>query len=137
NLTRAAAEFAEDVELQRNGPDRTARGFFQFFFSGRRRHTRSYGDWSSDVCSSDLSAAMARWARIHDVPLLEATAGSDSELANEQIGRASCREREEVVGVFGSAHEQKQIADRAAADPCFSAAGQTQALTIADSGGNL
>src|SRR5207248_3630629 len=24
-----------------------------FFFSSRRRHTRSYGDWSSDVCSSD------------------------------------------------------------------------------------
>ena len=23
-------------------------------FSSRRRHTRSYGDWSSDVCSSDL-----------------------------------------------------------------------------------
>src|SRR5207248_7575029 len=22
--------------------------------SSRRRHTRSYGDWSSDVCSSDL-----------------------------------------------------------------------------------
>src|SRR5207248_7903171 len=28
--------------------------FFVFFFSSRRRHTRSYGDWSSDVCSSDL-----------------------------------------------------------------------------------
>src|SRR5437867_81248 len=26
----------------------------KFFFSSRRRHTRSYGDWSSDVCSSDL-----------------------------------------------------------------------------------
>src|SRR5437867_8204879 len=25
-----------------------------FFFSSRRQHTRSYGDWSSDVCSSDL-----------------------------------------------------------------------------------
>src|SRR6266516_4767583 len=25
-----------------------------FFFSSRRRHTSSYGDWSSDVCSSDL-----------------------------------------------------------------------------------
>src|SRR5207248_4825518 len=25
------------------------------FFSSRRRHTRSYGDWSSDVCSSDLT----------------------------------------------------------------------------------
>src|SRR6266487_2471416 len=28
-----------------------------FFFSSRRRHTRWTGDWSSDVCSSDLRAA--------------------------------------------------------------------------------
>src|SRR5437867_416714 len=28
---------------------------FFFFFSSRRRHTRSYGDWSTDVCSSDLA----------------------------------------------------------------------------------
>src|SRR5699024_12028840 len=28
--------------------------FFVFFFSSRRRHTRSKRDWSSDVCSSDL-----------------------------------------------------------------------------------
>src|SRR2546426_10868531 len=28
-----------------------------FFFSSRRRHTRLQGDWSSDVCSSDLHAA--------------------------------------------------------------------------------
>src|SRR5260221_10313404 len=27
-----------------------------FFFSSRRRHTRSLCDWSSDVCSSDLAA---------------------------------------------------------------------------------
>src|SRR5437764_10936924 len=27
---------------------------FNFFFSSRRRHTRYIGDWSSDVCSSDL-----------------------------------------------------------------------------------
>src|SRR5256885_9330703 len=26
-----------------------------FFFSSRRRHTRLQGDWSSDVCSSDLN----------------------------------------------------------------------------------
>src|SRR5256885_8396652 len=26
----------------------------RFFFSSRRRHTRLQGDWSSDVCSSDL-----------------------------------------------------------------------------------
>src|SRR3712207_7616996 len=28
---------------------------FFFFFSSRRRHTRYWRDWSSDVCSSDLS----------------------------------------------------------------------------------
>src|SRR6266536_1800872 len=30
---------------------------FSFFFSSRRRHTRSTRDWSSDVCSSDLQTA--------------------------------------------------------------------------------
>src|SRR6266566_9623335 len=30
-----------------------------FFFSSRRRHTRLQGDWSSDVCSSDL---------VHELP---------------------------------------------------------------------
>src|SRR5207249_9670289 len=31
--------------------------FISFFFSSRRRHTRSKRDWSSDVCSSDLQRA--------------------------------------------------------------------------------
>src|SRR3712207_7054841 len=34
------------------------RGAFCFFFSSRRRHTRYWRDWSSDVCSSDLVAAL-------------------------------------------------------------------------------
>src|SRR6266850_6084857 len=34
--------------------------FFFFFFSSRRRHTRLQGDWSSDVCSSDLGGAPRR-----------------------------------------------------------------------------
>src|SRR5437899_5331120 len=29
--------------------------YFFFFFSSRRRHTRCLSDWSSDVCSSDLT----------------------------------------------------------------------------------
>src|SRR5947207_11268479 len=29
-----------------------------FFFSSRRRHTRSLCDWSSDVCSSDLGTSI-------------------------------------------------------------------------------
>src|SRR5207249_5518977 len=32
---------------------------FYFFFSSRRRHTRSKRDWSSDVCSSDLPKTRA------------------------------------------------------------------------------
>src|SRR5256885_11467006 len=31
-----------------------------FFFSSRRRHTRLQGDWSSDVCSSDLEQITER-----------------------------------------------------------------------------
>src|SRR5437764_10959128 len=33
--------------------------FYFFFFSSRRRHTRYIGDWSSDVCSSDLYSGRA------------------------------------------------------------------------------
>src|SRR5438045_9789584 len=32
-----------------------------FFFSSRRRHTRCLSDWSSDVCSSDLSNMLPVW----------------------------------------------------------------------------
>src|SRR2546430_17307181 len=38
--------------------------FFFFFFSSRRRHTRFDCDWSSDVCSSDLS----RVRGLHSAP---------------------------------------------------------------------
>src|SRR3712207_8226296 len=31
---------------------------FLFFFSSRRRHTRYWRDWSSDVCSSDLARGL-------------------------------------------------------------------------------
>src|SRR5262250_2918500 len=39
---------------------------FFFFFSSRRRHTRYIGDWSSDVCSSDLQMRLLE--RIHSTP---------------------------------------------------------------------
>src|SRR5260221_14437338 len=47
-----------------------------FFFSSRRRHTRSLCDWSSDVCSSDLWLSRyqtAMW-RVRTVPLVIALA---------------------------------------------------------------
>src|SRR5207249_5043813 len=49
----------------RRRPWRKPRGRFPvkklrcFFFSSRRRHTRSKRDWSSDVCSSDLTIGKA------------------------------------------------------------------------------
>src|SRR5437867_9114303 len=42
---------------------------YAFFFSSRRRHTRSYGDWSSDVCSSDLYDYLLRGDTRADVRL--------------------------------------------------------------------
>src|SRR5699024_11559781 len=38
-----------------------------FFFSSRRRHTRSKRDWSSDVCSSDLHRQGASLFRLFQV----------------------------------------------------------------------
>src|SRR5699024_11277051 len=38
-----------------------------YFFSSRRRHTRSKRDWSSDVCSSDLFAYTAAYSGVRTV----------------------------------------------------------------------
>src|SRR5256885_12694983 len=49
------------------------------FFSSRRRHTRLQGDWSSDVCSSDLGIAMSHWYPLWYPPSPAALkAGSDA-----------------------------------------------------------
>src|SRR5699024_11435617 len=39
-----------------------------FFFSSRRRHTRSKRDWSSDVCSSDLDRLTSLAAKSLGIP---------------------------------------------------------------------
>src|SRR2546426_9101971 len=40
-----------------------------FFFSSRRRHTRLQGDWSSDVCSSDLRGPPSRYCSSRWFPI--------------------------------------------------------------------
>src|SRR5438876_8972858 len=56
----------------------------RFFFSSRRRHTRWTGDWSSDVCSSDLDGATEiptalRRDLAAAFPLLQLTLGARQE----------------------------------------------------------
>src|SRR5207249_9051384 len=56
---------------------------YAFFFSSRRRHTRSKRDWSSDVCSSDLGnrnrvGAPQSLAGFRIVAVKEATCGAVS-----------------------------------------------------------
>src|SRR5437764_1870334 len=97
-------------------------GRVYFFFSSRRRHTRYIGDWSSDVCSSDLAALQAGKHVYCEAPLAndleEARAIAQAaknalklnfqvglqnrsdphrhflvQFVRAEIGRASCRER--------------------------------------------
>src|SRR5260221_2967461 len=66
-----------------------------FFFSSRRRHTRSLCDWSSDVCSSDLykDNPMVVGADLHNEPHAPACWGCgqpaiDWQAAAERAGNA-------------------------------------------------
>src|SRR5574337_213308 len=49
---------------------------FVFFFSSRRRHTRLSGDWSSDVCSSDLPAISSSVVPFYSCPQSLPASGS-------------------------------------------------------------
>src|SRR5207248_7803308 len=104
-----------------------------FFFSSRRRRTRSYGDWSSDVCSSDLADRPAERFGLdlhrgscssqgQKAPVLtirrrpdwsrEVRARESASLASTtsrcEIGRASWREREGIYGVRGASTQKRQ-----------------------------
>src|SRR5256885_5696710 len=87
-----------------------------FFFSSRRRHTRLQGDWSSDVCSSDLHGLHSQYIPdpnaeighcVHRIAMHKSRpktlymqkhwdvmrTDDAGENWKEEIGRASCRER--------------------------------------------
>src|SRR5439155_11112517 len=85
-----------------------------FFFSSRRRHTRWPRDWSSDVCSSDLTRSFTGSSRaavpINSVESLKPSASrarvrsppvggqpGSIPLCTTEIGRASCRERVIII----------------------------------------
>src|SRR6516162_10618236 len=96
---------------------------FFFFFSSRRRHTRLQGDWSSDVCSSDLAAGGSVACSIgcqiaidlvnerggvggkYKVVPINADSQSKADVAINEVERLLGQEKVEIVnGVYSSAH---------------------------------
>src|SRR3712207_9366879 len=84
----------------------------ELFFSSRRRHTRYWRDWSSDVCSSDLVAAGRGHRQLGGLSRGGGAGGRADRHRRErgdhrhpaaaprtgQIGRGACRERGEISG---------------------------------------
>src|SRR5207248_6689215 len=95
-------------------------GFF-FFFSSRRRHTRSYGDWSSDVCSSDLKA-------VDPVPLRDPARRKAPPwrggAPTGEFGR--CRARPPRAGSPARLHPPKRSEERRVGKECRSGWGSEQ-----------
>src|SRR5205807_4035767 len=98
-----------------------------FFFSSSSRHTRLQGDWSSDVCSSDLLIRARRLEKRLGTPahlyyktefysptgshkvntaLAQAWYAKQEGYERLKIGRASCRERVETSVVGGGVRER-------------------------------
>src|SRR2546426_12083964 len=80
--------------------------FIFFFFSSRRRHTRLQGDWSSDVCSSDLS----RDASLRGIPVANqfdviilggGPAGYVAAIRSAQLGMSTALIEKEKLGGVG------------------------------------
>src|SRR4051794_41225355 len=86
--------------------------FFFFFFSSRRRHTRWTGDWSSDVCSSDLGRripwGMRRVCGGTTDGSLTGPLTSQEVTLRAKIGRGSCRGKGEILGGGGSFKKKKK-----------------------------
>src|SRR5437762_14074548 len=80
-----------------------------FFFSSRRRHTRYIGDWSSDVCSSDLSASNRAFASSLDDYEREAKALFDALQARDNGALWNFKRSEERrVGKEGGIRPNKK-----------------------------
>src|SRR5882757_10248554 len=91
-----------------------------FFFSSRRRHTRYWRDWSSDVCSSDLSDSVAR----RGDELMYGTGWhkkkASRKLAFRSLSIAGGRIRPsdlQVMSVIGSSHAQDDDVAGSYSDP--------------------
>src|SRR6202021_1385263 len=74
-----------------------------FFFSSRRRHTRYWRDWSSDVCSSDLGGMLMTVKFQSAPPLDEVRSTLSKVLANPpSVQTFETNSNEIAIGTEGS-----------------------------------
>src|SRR5438094_5914986 len=86
--------------------------FFFFFFSSRRRHARSYGDWSSDVCSSDLGLGEVGRAPVAGGGVAVGVQGGDRGAEGHARGGAGRGGHRVVGGVVGRHVDRRRAGDR-------------------------
>src|SRR5690242_21916490 len=94
-----------------------------FFFSSRRRHTRLTCDWSSDVCSSDLSVSRDVPRTLNTIIIITRRTSQQSRFRGSceaahrgrwfAAGSCQCRSEERRVGKecrsrWSPAHEKKK-----------------------------
>src|SRR5256885_6281568 len=87
--------------------------YYFFFFSSRRRHTRLQGDWSSDVCSSDLGSGKSTIGR--QLARLWSMRFVDSDHVIEQRLGCSIREFFEREGEQAFRDMESQVIDELSA----------------------
>src|SRR5258707_8487434 len=81
-----------------------------FFFSSRRRHTRYWRDWSSDVCSSDLLERMVVSRGVLGAQFGAGALGGAVELLRRTAGQGAAGGVQLSAGSFGTAQAAADLA---------------------------
>src|SRR5947199_565255 len=90
--------------------DFSLRNIIILFFSSRRRHTRCLSDWSSDVCSSDLTSLDQPVGDQEDAVLGDFVAG-DGPLPEEQV-ELSLRSQALAQALAALGERERQVVER-------------------------
>src|SRR5207249_5233131 len=80
-----------------------------FFFSSRRRHTRSKRDWSSDVCSSDLTRALNQRKQFSSFVILSGAAKRRSRRTSNFFGKKSPAKPEQSSNLEVLRSEERRV----------------------------
>src|SRR5437879_13336444 len=97
--------------------------FFCFFFSSRRRHTRYIGDWSSDVCSSDLGRSRGQHGESSGGRGARAEGGGERRSEERRVGKegrngggAECLKKKERKRKRGRGQQNSENSEQVQVD---------------------